>query len=209
MIEKLLSLLAKILWIKELGLLNGIALIVSIYVHEYGHYFIADELKLEPKYPRFIPFVGAYVKHNETFDNKNLFKIAILGPLLGGMLGIISFYIDLLFDSNFFHQIAVFSLILNLVNLVPFAILDGGHILKSLGFNKFQLLVTLSITAFALFTKKYILILLGAIGVLNYFYTNSIKYQLKPMNKEDKDFGLFIYTGLIILLGIHTYFIIK
>lgn len=73
MIAKLISLIAKFIWIKELGVLNGIALIVSIYVHEFGHYFMADELKLKPKYPRFIPFLGAYVKYNVTFDiNNNL-----------------------------------------------------------------------------------------------------------------------------------------
>lgn len=209
MIAKLLSLLAKYFWIKELGMLNGIALILSFYVHEYGHFFMADELKLKPKHPRFIPFLGAYVKYNETFDNKKLFKVAIAGPLLGGIFGIISFYIDLVFDSKFFHQIALFSLILNLGNLIPFAILDGGHIVKTLGFNKFQLFITSSVIIIAILIKKYFIIIIGAFGFLNFIYTNSIKDKLKPMNKEDKDFGIFVYVGLIIILGIHTYFILK
>jgi Zn-dependent protease len=209
MIVKLLSLLAKILWIKELGMLNGVALIISIYVHEYGHYFMADELGLKPKHPRFIPFLGAYVKHNETFNQKEQFKVAIMGPLLGGVLGIISFYIDLIFHIKFFHQVAVFSLLLNLFNLIPFAILDGGHIAKSLRFNIFQLLVTVAVTIYAITTKKYFLLILGVLGLLNFLYTNSIKDKLQPMKKEDKDFGIFVYTVLIIILGIHTYFILK
>jgi Zn-dependent protease len=158
MIAKLLSLLAKILWVKELGMLNGIALIISLYVHEYGHYLMADELGLKPKHPRFIPFLGAYVKHNETFNQKEHFKVAILGPLLGGILGVISFYIDLIFNIEFFHQVAVFSLLLNLVNLIPFAVLDGGHIVKTLGFNKFQLFVTIIIAIISIVTKKYFLL---------------------------------------------------
>ena len=71
----LLSLLAKYLWIKKLGILNGIALILSIYVHEYGHYFIADELKLKPKHPRFIPFVGAYVDITKLLTIKNFLRL--------------------------------------------------------------------------------------------------------------------------------------
>ncbi len=209
MIAKLLSLLAKILWIKKLGMLNGIALIISIYVHEYGHYFMADELGLRPKHPRFIPFVGAYVKHNETFNQKKHFKIAIMGPLLGGILGIISFYIDLIFNIKFFHQLAVYSLILNLVNLIPFAVLDGGHIVKTLGFNKFQLFVTIIIAIISIVTKKYFLIVIVVLGLINFLYTNSIKDKLQPMKKEDKDFGIFVYIALIIILGIHTYFILK
>jgi Zn-dependent protease len=209
MIVKLLSLLAKILWVKELGMLNGIALIISIYVHEYGHYLMADELGLKPKHPRFIPFLGAYVEHNETFNQKEHFKVAIMGPLLGGILGIISFYIDLIFNIKFFHQVAVFSLLLNLLNLIPFAILDGGHIVKSLGFNKFQLLVTIIIIIISIKIKKYFLIILGIFGLLNYLYSNSIKDKLEPMNEEDRGFGIFIYVGLIIILAIHTYFILK
>jgi Zn-dependent protease len=209
MIEKSLSFIAKIIWIKELGLLNGVALILSIYVHEYGHYFMASELQLKPKHPVFIPFLGAYVKHKESFDNKQIFKVAFSGPLFGGILGVFSFYIYLVFHSNFFHQIALYSLILNFANLIPFAILDGAHIVKTLGFNKLQLFFTISIVVIAVFTKKYIFIVFGLLGFINYLYTFSVKDKLKPMNKEDKDFGVFLYLGLFITLGIHTYFIIK
>lgn len=209
MIAKLLSLLAKILWVEELGVLNGLALILSIYAHEYGHYFMADELKLKPKHPRFIPFLGAYVKSEITYDKKKLFKIAISGPLLGSILGILSFYISLVFESDFFHQVALISLILNLSNLIPFAILDGGHIVKSLGFNKLQLFVTIITILIAILIEKYIIVIIGVLGLLNYFYNVSIKDKLNPMNKEDNNFGIFIYIGLIIILGIHTYFILK
>jgi hypothetical protein len=47
------------------------------------------------------------------------------------------------------------------------------------------------------------------LGLLNYLYTNSIKDKLKPMNKEDRDLGIFVYIALTIILGIHTYFILK
>ena len=50
---------------------------------------------------------------------------------------------------------------------------------------------------------------MGVIGFLNFIYTYSIKDKLKPMNKEDRDFGIFVYVLLIIILGIHTYFILK
>ena len=209
MIAKLISLLAKILWIKELGFLNGLALIISLYVHEYGHFIMADELGLKPKHPRFIPFLGAYVKHNETFNKKEQYKIAIMGPLLGGILGIISFYIYLLFGGKFFYQLALISLILNLANLIPFAILDGGHIVKALNFNRFQLFVTIIIIIISIFKKKYFILIISILGLLSFIYTNSIKDKLKPMNKDDRDFGNFIYISLILLLGIHTYFIIK
>jgi Zn-dependent protease len=209
MISELISLLAKALWVEKLGVLAGIALILSIYVHEYGHYFMGDYLGLKPKHPKFIPFVGAYVKRNETFDNKKRFKVAIAGPLLGGAFGVIAYYISLISGSAFFHQVALFSLVLNLANLAPFAILDGGHIAKSLGFNFAQLLITIIIILVAIFVKIYILIIVGILGLLNYLYTDSIKDKLKPMSDEEKKFGIFIYIGLIIILGVHTFLILK
>lgn len=57
MIIKILSLLAKYLWINELGLLNGVALIWAFYIHEYAHCFKAKELNYNPKTPRFIPYL--------------------------------------------------------------------------------------------------------------------------------------------------------
>jgi Zn-dependent protease len=169
---------------------------------------MADELKLKPKHPKFLPFLGAYVEHKETFDNKKLFKVAFCGPLLGGLLGIISFYIDLIFKSTFFHQIALYSLILNFANLIPYAILDGGHIVQSLQLNKLNLLTTLVLIIIAIVSKKYIIIIIGLLGLINYLYISSIKDKKRPMNKEDREFGAFLYIGLILILGIHSYIII-
>lgn len=209
MIAKLLSLLAQILWIKQLGLLTGIALILSIYVHEYGHYLMADKLNLKPKHPRFIPFLGAYVKFNETFNNKALFKVAISGPLIGGALGVLSFYIAFIFNSDFFHQVALFSIVFNLINLIPFPILDGGHIVKTLEFKKFQLFITIIIILITLVVRKYYMIILVVLGILNLIYSYSIKEKLIPMNKDEKKIGMIIYISLILILGVHTYFLLK
>jgi len=209
MIAKFLSMLAKVIWIKELGLLNGVVLIVSIYVHEYGHYFMADALKLKPKHPRFIPFLGAYVMYDETYDNKKLFKVAVSGPLLGGVLGVISFYINLIYPNDLFYQLALYSLLLNLINLIPFSILDGAHIIEALQFNKLYLLFSIILVILAIYTEIYMMIVLGVLGFIKYIYTGSIKDKLKPMNEDDKSFGIFVYFGLIVVLGIHLYFLLN
>jgi len=209
MIAKLLSSLAKLLWVNELGVLNGVALILSIYFHELGHYFMADELKMKPRFPRFVPFLGAYVKHDATFDNKKSFKVAISGPIMGGLLGLTCFYLDLIFDSKFIHQVALFSLVINLANLIPYALLDGGHIVRSLGLHTLHLIMTVALIFVALFLEQYILLAFGILGVFSYFYIVSVKDKLVPMGKEDKEFGVFIYLVLIGILGLHTYLILN
>lgn len=209
MIAKLLSSLAKLLWINELGVLNGIAVIVSIYVHEFGHYFMADALKMKPRFPRFVPFLGAYVKHDATFDDKKAFKVAISGPLIGGIFGLTCFYLDLIFDSMFIHQVALFSLVINLANLIPYALLDGGHIVRSLGLYTVHLVMTVVLIVVALFMELYILLIFGVLGVFSYSYIFSVKDKLVPMCKEDKEFGVFVYVVLVGILGIHAFLMLK
>lgn len=206
-ITKLLSFLAKYLWIEQFGLSKGMALIISIYVHEYGHYFMADELKLKPKVPRFIPFLGAYVKYNNSYNDKMRFKVAFSGPLLGGMFGVFCFYIDYFFHIKFFHYLAIFSILLNLTNLIPFAITDGGHIAKTLGFNEFRLFVTAMIIYYAYVYKTYSIIVIGVIGIISYFVPE--EHKLTPMSKNDKEYGIFLYLVLAAILALHMYFLIK
>ena len=207
MIVKILSLLAKYLWIKELGLLNGIALIITLYVHEYGHYIKAKELNYNPKTPRFIPFLGAYVKTDMVNNSIHQFQISFFGPLIGGIFGLICFYLDLIFDSKFIHQLAVYSLILNLSNLAPISILDGGRIIKSFSLNILFIIFNLLIIIFSLIYAKYYLIILGLLGLVSSYLTKDDK--LTQMSKENKKKYLFQYLIFAGILTIHTYLLLK
>jgi len=210
MIAKILSLLAKYIWIKKLGILNGLALIISIYAHEYGHYFKAKELNYKPQTPRFVPFLGAYVKHEPLNSKKHLFEIAFAGPLFGGIVGIVSFYLSLIFNSDFLHQIALFSLIINLSNLAPISILDGGRIAQSLSYTILQNILNVVIIIIGFVFKKYFFVILGAIGILLFFIIkHNDEYELKEMKKETKIKNRNIYLLWIAVLLIHTLLILK
>ena len=209
MLSKLLSLIAKYLWIEELGWINGIALILAIYVHEYGHYLMADDLNLKPKHPRFIPFLGAYVKHDFTLNQKKVYKVVFAGPLLGGIFGLISFYIYLLFDYNFIYQFTLYSLLINLTNLIPFSILDGGKISNTVGLKKLNLIITSILIVIAFINESYLIIIIGILGLISYFSGKASKEKLTPMSKKDKRFGAFIWVVLFIILGVHSFLILN
>lgn len=210
MIAKILSLLAKYIWIKKLGILNGVALIISIYAHEYGHFFKAKELKYKPQTPRFIPFLGAYVKHEPLKSKKHLFEIAFAGPFYGGILGIVTFYLSLIFNSDFLHQIALFSLILNLSNLLPISILDGGKIAQSLSYTILQNILNVAIIILGFVVKKYLFVILGTVGILFYFITkNDDEYKLTEMKNKTKIKNRNIYLLWVVVLTIHTLLILN
>ena len=82
----------------------------------------------------FIPFLGAYVKHTRGNPWQTA-RVAIAGPILGGVAALGCYVArrrrrarDLLI------ALAYFGFFLNLINLLPFSILDGASVWRSTRF---------------------------------------------------------------------------
>jgi Zn-dependent protease len=110
----------------------GIGLVLLILIHELGHYLEARRQGLNVSLPVFIPFIGAYVAlRNVPFDPWRNAKVALAGPVLGGVGSLAVFAAGEATDSRLLLAIAYTGFFLNLINLVPIGILDGGRILQS------------------------------------------------------------------------------
>jgi Zn-dependent protease len=110
----------------------GIGLVLLILIHELGHYLEARRQGLNVSLPVFIPFVGAYVAlRNVPFDPWRNAKVALAGPILGGVGALVVFAAGEASDSRLLLALAYTGFFLNLINLVPIGILDGGRILHS------------------------------------------------------------------------------
>ena len=108
----------------------GVGIVVLIFVHEMGHYIVAKFEGLDPGLPVFIPFLGAYVKFKNT-DPWRHSIIALAGPATGGLGAAIFLAVGEAQDSDVLRALAYFGFLLNLINLIPVGILDGGAILRS------------------------------------------------------------------------------
>jgi Zn-dependent protease len=103
-----------------------------ILVHELGHYIEAKRLGFNPSLPVFIPFLGAYVAlKNAPFDPWRNARVTLAGPVVGGLgaLGVLAAGVAL--DSRLLQALAYTGFFLNLINLIPIGILDGGRLLDS------------------------------------------------------------------------------
>jgi Zn-dependent protease len=110
----------------------GIGLVLLILIHELGHYLEAKRQGLNVSLPVFIPFIGAYVALRDVpFDPWRNAKVALAGPVLGGIGSLAVFAAGEASDSRLLLALAYTGFFLNLVNLVPIGILDGGRILQS------------------------------------------------------------------------------
>jgi Zn-dependent protease len=108
----------------------ALGVIVLIFVHELGHYLEATREGLDPDWPVFIPFLGAYVKHTRGNPWQTA-RVAIAGPMLGGVAALVCFAIGQVQNSDLLTALGYFGFVLNLINLLPFGILDGGSVWRS------------------------------------------------------------------------------
>lgn len=108
----------------------GVGIVLLILLHEFGHYLEAKREGLSPKLPVFIPFLGAYVQYTRGNPWQTV-RVAIAGPIFGGLAALVCYLIGRTQGSDLLLALAYFGFFLNLFNLVPFGIFDGGAVWRS------------------------------------------------------------------------------
>ena len=111
----------------------AIGFVLLLLVHELGHVLEAKREGLPVSAPMFIPFLGAVIMLKELPDNAwNEAKIAIAGPILGGLGAAAVWGLGEYYDSELLVALAFTGFFLNLFNLAPISPLDGGRIVAAI-----------------------------------------------------------------------------
>lgn len=114
----------------------AIALITCLVIHEYGHIRAMKYFGLKTKGIYLIPFMGGLALSEDKINTRwQDVVISIMGPTFGLFLSLILLVVYWVTGNIFFAGLANFNALLNLINLLPILPLDGGHILKSVGFS--------------------------------------------------------------------------
>jgi Zn-dependent protease len=108
----------------------ALGVVVLIFVQEMGHFLEAARERLNPSWPVFVPFLGAYVKYTRGNPWQTA-RVAIAGPLVGGAGALACYVVARAEGSDLLQALAYFGFFLNLINLLPFGILDGGAVWRS------------------------------------------------------------------------------
>src|SRR5947207_5691203 len=102
-------------------------------VHEMGHLIVARKFGLKVGAPVFIPFMGAFIALKEAPRNAWMEAcVGIGGPMLGSIGALACNSIGEFTDIPIFFALAWFGYFLNLFNLTPVGMLDGGRIVTAL-----------------------------------------------------------------------------
>jgi Zn-dependent protease len=114
----------------------AIALIACLMVHEYGHIRAMKYFGMKTKGIYIIPFLGGLALSDDKINTRwQDVTISIMGPVFGLLLSLVLMLVYWITGNIFFAGLANFNALINLINLLPILPLDGGHILKSIGFS--------------------------------------------------------------------------
>jgi Zn-dependent protease len=111
----------------------GVGFVLLLLVHECGHLIVAKKFGLKVGAPVFIPFMGAFIALKEAPRNAWMEAcVGIGGPMLGSLGALVCNSLGEIFDAPVFIALAWFGYFLNLFNLTPVGMLDGGRIVTAL-----------------------------------------------------------------------------
>src|SRR5438445_10781152 len=111
----------------------ALGFVLLLFVHESGHLLVAKKFGLKVGAPVFIPFMGAFIALKEAPRNAWMEAcVGIGGPMLGTLGALACNSLGEIFDAPVFIALAWFGYFLNLFNLTPVGMLDGGRIVTAL-----------------------------------------------------------------------------
>jgi len=107
----------------------GIGIVVITLVHEIGHAVVIRAKGLRAGVMVFIPFIGGAVTLKEqprsAYDDA---QIGLAGPIFGTAACLVALQIFKWTNDTRWLAIAAVGFVLNLINLLPVGMLDGGRI---------------------------------------------------------------------------------
>ncbi|HYM77648.1 MAG TPA: site-2 protease family protein [Candidatus Dormibacteraeota bacterium] len=146
------------------GMKFGIGFAVLILIHEMGHYIDITRRGLPADMPVFLPGFGAYVRWQGLgVPIETQAAISLAGPLAGFLASVACAAIWYQTHDPLWAALARSGAWLNILNLIPIWMLDGGHAALALSKVERIVLLTASLALWwALGENLFLLVAIGA-----------------------------------------------
>jgi Zn-dependent protease len=175
------------------GMKFGIGFAALILIHELGHYVDIKRRGLPAEMPVFLPGLGAYVKWQALgVSLETRAAVSLAGPMAGWLASVACVLVWLSTRDPLWAALARAGAWLNVLNLIPVAILDGGQAASALGRTQRFWLVTVAAALGILFGEGvFFLVAAGAVWRL---FT-------KDQPAQSSAFATAYYVTVLVLLG--------
>jgi Zn-dependent protease len=115
------------------GLAFGIGFSALILVHEFGHFIDVKRRGMQADLPIFIPGMGAFVRFRSSLISREVRAgVSLAGPFAGFISAAVCGAIWYVTGEKYWASLAQSAAWLNLLNLTPVWILDGGQAASAL-----------------------------------------------------------------------------
>jgi len=144
------------------GVKFGVGFAVLIFVHETGHFIDIKRRGLPADMPVFLPGLGAYVRWRAlgvTLQTRA--AVSLAGPLAGFIGSLVCWVIWLKTGDGLWAGLARASAWLNILNLVPVWVLDGGQAALALSRVERLVLVVAGVALLILFQERLFILVAG------------------------------------------------
>jgi Zn-dependent protease len=150
-------------------------LIPILFFHELGHYLAMRVFRYRNVRMFFIPFLGAAViGQNFSAPGWKKVIVALMGPLPGILLGGVLGFGGLWWHKPLWVEVAVLTLVLNALQLLPVMPLDGGRVVHTLFFSRhwmldvgFRALAGVVLVGAWFFVHDWVLLIIGGFMLLS------------------------------------------
>src|SRR5436853_1144988 len=111
----------------------AVGFVLLLLLHECGHLLVAKKFGLAVSAPMFIPFMGAFIALKDAPRNAWMEAcVGIGGAILGSLAAAACHALGLVLNYPLLIALAWTAYFLNLFNLTPVGMLDGGRIVTAL-----------------------------------------------------------------------------
>ncbi len=172
----------------------GVGFAVCILIHEMGHFIDIKRRGLPAEMPVFLPGLGAYVRWKSLgVTQRQIAQVSFAGPLAGWMAALGCLYLYAHTHDPLWVGLARTGIVLNVLNLVPVWVLDGGQAMNALGIVE-RLALLAAALALWIYTGESIFFILTA-GIVWRLYTKD-----KPARSDWSTW--FYFAALLVALGV-------
>lgn len=110
----------------------ALAVMVQLFVHEYGHVHAMRRTGMKVRGMYFVPFLGALAVTEDAFTSRRQQAyVALNGPLWGSLIALVPAALWWWTGDAMWATIAAWWALINLFNMLPISPLDGGRVMQA------------------------------------------------------------------------------
>ncbi len=147
------------------GVKFGVGFAALILLHEMGHFVEIKRRGLPADMPVFLPGLGAYVRWTALgVSTQTRSFVSLAGPMAGCIGAAVCAFLWLETGAAFWIGLASLTALLNVLNLIPIWVLDGGQAIAALNKSERIILSASAVLLAAWFEQPFFLLVAAGAG---------------------------------------------